>query len=185
MAEWSQVLASILEDHKSDFMDAKDDPDMHAKILKTCRDKILDTPQANNPSIILPDCLRMAICQFWLPDLDLEDRAMEQAQIDAAELHTTQHQISAEEREAVARPTQAGDYVKPWDAFRAAQRLFKDKFSAVNKTTRDVTDKKMLRQRTKTANEWWTSLSKEKKQEAEATAKKWNDTGADKEKKAV
>ena len=33
--------------------------------------------------------------------------------------------ISAEEREADTRPQKAGEYRKPWDAFRAGCRLFK------------------------------------------------------------
>lgn len=79
----------------------------------------------------------------------------------------------------------AGEYNKPWDAYRAAQRLFKNEVQEIDNASRDKNDKKNFGARTRALREWWNTLPKEKKDEAEATTKKWNEGGADKDKQSV
>lgn len=117
--------------------------------------------------------------------LNAEDQKDEAALIQEIEERAEQLQSTAEEREAVARPTAAGDFVNPWTAFRAAQRLFKDEFDTFDKQNRDSSDKQSLGKRTQNVNTWFDALPNQKKVEAENAAKKWNDMGAGKEQQAV
>jgi hypothetical protein len=97
-----------------------------------------------------------------------------------------EQKLTAQDREAAARPAEAGDYHKTWDAFRAAQRLFKDEIEVIDKEVNDPSNKKTMGARTQLVREWWKILPKEKKQEAELAAAKWNSVGAaDKEKQAA
>ena len=89
--------------------------------------------------------------------------------------------ISAEECEADAHPQKAGEYRKPWDAFRAGSRLFKEELNDLDNSSRDRADKATFGKRTKTAHEWFDALPKEKKREAELAADKWNREGAPKQ----
>lgn len=100
-------------------------------------------------------------------------------------MEKTRITLNAEDREIAARPTQAGEYTKPWDAYRAAQRLFKEEVDELDELSRDKKDKNSFGARTKALREWWSTLSKEKKDEAEAAAKKWNEGGANKAKQSV
>lgn len=93
--------------------------------------------------------------------------------------------LTAEDREAVARPTQAGDFHKPWDGFRVAQRIFKDEADEIDRTVRDKNDKKNFGARTRALREWWKTLPQQQKEEAETVAAKWNASGASKEKQAA
>ncbi|KIM52189.1 hypothetical protein SCLCIDRAFT_11947 [Scleroderma citrinum Foug A] len=61
----------------------------------------------------------------------------------------------------------AGEYKRPWDAFRARCWLFKEELNDVDKSSRDHTNKSTFSKRTKTVHEWFDGLSKEKKREAE------------------
>jgi hypothetical protein len=83
-----------------------------------------------------------------------------------------------EEREAAARPTDAGDYWNAWNAFRVAQRLYADEVAQVDSRSRDKTDKKALGRRTVAIREWYNKLSRSKIEEAERVAAKWNLEGA-------
>ena len=113
------------------------------------------------------------------------DREEEEAAIQGLEIKRNSSKISAEEREAAARPQKAGDYKREWDAYQAACRLFKDELNAVDKSSRDQTDRSTFGKRTKTAHEWFDGLSKEKKKEAERAAVKWNHEGAPKQQQVV
>ena len=113
-----------------------------------------------------------------LSNSDLED---EQAAVDTLETKKKDRKVSAKEHEADARPQKAGDYRKPWDAFRAACRLFKDELNALDKSSRDAADKSTFGKRTRTAHVWFEGLPKEKKREAELATDKWNREGAPKQ----
>ena len=52
-------------------------------------------------------------------------------------LEQTSTTLNAEDREIGARPTQAGEYTKPWDAYRTVQRLFKEEVDELDKLSRD------------------------------------------------
>lgn len=94
--------------------------------------------------------------------------------------------ITPEEREAAARPTDAGDYWKEWDAFRVAQRLFPDEVADIDNASRDKTDKKAFGNRTSALRKWFKELPTSKEEEVKAAAAKWNLEGApDKDKMSM
>ena len=94
--------------------------------------------------------------------------------------------LTPEEREAGARPTDAGDYWNEWDAFHAAQRLFEDEVAEVDLESRDPTDKKTLGNRTSAIWKWYRELPGSKVEQATKAAKKWNTEGTpDKDKMLV
>ena len=99
-------------------------------------------------------------------------------------LEQTRTALNAEDREIGARPTQAGKYTKPWDAYHAAQHLFEE-VDELDELSRDKKDKSDFGVHTKALRQWWSTLLKEKKDEAEAAAKKWNEGGANRGKQSV
>ena len=203
MACWTIVFAKILADHEADYIAQRGDARARMQVLRDCRDEILQTSQANH--MMLPDNFRavstlsfpvylvvhctlldfQAIRQQFIKALPDSDREDEETAIQALETKKNSAKISAEEREAAARPQKAGEYRREWDTFRAAGRLFKDDLDAVDKSTRDQRDKSTFGKRTKTAHEWFDGLSKEKKREAEKVAIKWNQDGAPKQQQVV
>jgi len=58
MACWTIVFAKILADHQENYIAQRGDDQARAKIIKDCRRAILATPQANHPSVALPDGLQ-------------------------------------------------------------------------------------------------------------------------------
>ena len=86
-------------------------------------------------------------------------------------------ELTAQEREAAARPTDAGDYWTSWNAFRTAQRLFSEDVAQVDADSRDKKNKKAFGARTVAVRDWFNNLPKSKMDEAERVAKKWNEEG--------
>lgn len=117
-----------------------------------------------------------AIYREFLPYLDDNDCREEEARL--AQLEGGEEDLTPEEREANARPTDCRDYWKAWDAFRVAQRLFSNEVAQVDGGSRDKTDKKSLGKRTVAIRKWFNELPKSKKEEAEKVAAKWNLEGA-------
>ena len=100
-------------------------------------------------------------------------------------LEQTSTTLNAKDCEIGARPTQTGKYTKPWDAYRAAQRLFKEELDELGGLLRDKKDKGNFGVHTKALRQWWSTLFKEKKDEAGAAAKKWNEGEANRGKQSV
>lgn len=117
-----------------------------------------------------------AICREFLPYLDDDDSKVEEAKL--VQLENGDKDMTSEEREAAAKPTDAGDYWKPWDVYRVAQRLFSDEVALVDEGSRDKTNKKTLGNRTAAIRKWFNELPKSKLEEAERVAVKWNAEGA-------
>jgi hypothetical protein len=117
-----------------------------------------------------------AICREFLPYLDDEDSKEEEAML--VQLENGDKVLTPEEREAAARPTDAGDYWNKWDAFRVAQRLFSDEVAQIDNESRDKTNKKTLGNRTAAVRKWFNELSPSKLEEAKKVAIKWNTEGA-------
>lgn len=117
-----------------------------------------------------------AICREFLPYLDNDDRKEEKAKL--KQLNKSEEDLTPEEREAAARPTDAGDYWKKWDAFRVAQRLFSNEAAQVDEGSRDKTNKKAFGNRTVAIRKWFNELPRSKVEEAEKVAEKWNSEGA-------
>ncbi|KAI6166492.1 hypothetical protein EDD17DRAFT_1752630 [Pisolithus thermaeus] len=84
-------------------------------------------------------------------------------------------------REEKARPTKARDYKKAFTAFTAAQQVFKEEMDSYDRERRDTKDPKTIGQRTRIVQQWWESLSDDRKAEAGRAAEKWNKLGAPKE----
>lgn len=110
----------------------------------------------------------MILCH--LEDDDSE-KELEQGQMGTSDM-------TPEEREAAARPTEAGEYWKQWNAFRAAQRLFSDEVARIDEICRDKKNKKDLGKRTAALHDWFRKLSESQVDEAENVADKWNTEGA-------
>ena len=55
----------------------------------------------------------------------------------------------------------------------------------LDKLSRDKKDKSNFGACTKALRQWWSTLSKKKKDEAEAAAKKWNEGGTNRGKQSV
>jgi len=117
-----------------------------------------------------------------LSESDLED---EENGVETAEAKKHHSKISAAEHEAAARPQKAGEYKRPWDAFWAGCRLFKDELNDVDRSSRDQANKSTFGKRTKTTHKWFNGLSKEQKREAELAADKWNQEGSPKQQPVV
>ncbi|KAI6019426.1 hypothetical protein BKA83DRAFT_4127312 [Pisolithus microcarpus] len=83
-------------------------------------------------------------------------------------------------REEKACPTKAGDYKKAFMAFTAVQKIFKEEMDAYDKERRDTKDTKTIGQRNRIIQQWWESVSDERKAEAGRAAEKWNKLGAPK-----
>ncbi|KIK27335.1 hypothetical protein PISMIDRAFT_8182 [Pisolithus microcarpus 441] len=84
-------------------------------------------------------------------------------------------------REEKARPTKAGDYKKAFTAFTAAQRIFKEEMDAFDQERRDTKDPKTIGQRNRIVQQWWGSVSDDRKSEAGRMAEKWSKLSALKE----
>ncbi|KAI6148182.1 hypothetical protein EDD17DRAFT_1767010 [Pisolithus thermaeus] len=84
-------------------------------------------------------------------------------------------------REEQARPTKAGDYKKGFTAFTSAQWIFKEEMDSYDRERRDTKDQKTIGQRTRIVQQWWESLSDDRKAEAGRAAGKWNKLGAPKQ----
>lgn len=124
-----------------------------------------------------------AIRRDFLPYLD-DDDSKEEAELIL--LEKGEEDLTPEEREAGARPTNAGDYWKRWDAFRVAQRIFADEVTLIDEACRDKRNKKTFGKRTAAVRKWFNELPRSKVEEAEMVAAKWNSDGAsDKDKMLV
>ncbi|KAI6039281.1 hypothetical protein EDC04DRAFT_2603270 [Pisolithus marmoratus] len=66
-------------------------------------------------------------------------------------------------REEKACPTKAGDYKKAFTAFTVAQRIFKEEMDAYDRERWDTKDPKTIGQRNRIFQQWWESVSDERK----------------------
>jgi hypothetical protein len=84
--------------------------------------------------------------------------------------------LTAEEREAAAKPTEAGEYWKEWDNYRVAERLFSYEVIRLD-AGRDKKNKKSIGERTTVTRRWFSELSESRKNEVRNVANKWNSDG--------
>jgi hypothetical protein len=134
---------------------------------------------------VLFDFFSQEIRREFLCHLDEDEQAEEVERIKAMD-DCGEQKLTAQDREAAARPAEAGDYRKAWDGYRAACRLFPDEVEAIDRRIRDPKNNMTMGSRTQLLRQWWRNLPKEKKQEGEQAAAKWNSVGAaDKEKQAA
>ena len=79
---------------------------------------------------------------------------------------------------SLLRPIHAGHYWKPWDAYRAAQRLFSEEVAVIDEKCRDKKNKKTFGNHTAALRKWFNELPRSKMVQAEKVAAKWNSDGA-------
>ncbi|KAI6137011.1 hypothetical protein F5141DRAFT_1059939 [Pisolithus sp. B1] len=160
------------------YKEARGNLELRNEILAEVKGKILEHEPLH--SVELPQSLRVAIQMEWLSQLDPEDQQDEIAiiqQILTLALTGKNKEDGGEgekAREEKARPTKAGDYKKAFTAFTAAQWVFKEEMDSYDRQRRDTKDCKTIGQRTRIVQQWWESLSDDRKAEAGRAAEKWN-----------
>ncbi|KAI6036719.1 hypothetical protein PISMIDRAFT_17849 [Pisolithus microcarpus 441] len=183
MSDWKQVYSEILSSYVGRYKEARGDSQLRNEILAEVKVEILQHEPED--SVALPLHLRVAIRTVFLPHLDPEDQDDEitiMQHILAVTRKSWEDGCEGEDaREEKAQPTKAGDYKKAFTAFTAAQKIFKEEMDAYDRERRDTKDPKTIRQRNRIIQQWWESVSDERKAEAGRAAEKWNKLGAPKE----
>ncbi|KAI6138726.1 hypothetical protein EDD17DRAFT_1770883 [Pisolithus thermaeus] len=185
MSDWKKAYSEILSSYVGMYKEARGNLELRNEILAEVKGKILEHEPLH--SVELPQNLRVAIWMEWLSQLDPEEQQDEIAIIQQilTLAFTEKNKEDAGEgenaREEKARPTKAGDYKKAFRAFTAAQLVFKEEMDSYDRERRDTKDHKTIGQRTGIVQQWWESLSDDRKAEAGRAAEKWNKLGAPKE----
>ncbi|KAI6023455.1 hypothetical protein EDC04DRAFT_2606617 [Pisolithus marmoratus] len=183
MSDWKEVYSEILSSYVGRYKEARGNSQLRNEILAEVKSEILKHEPED--SVGLPPHLRVAIWRVFLSHLDLEDQDDEIAIIQhilAATRKSWAESCEGEDaREEKACPTKAGDYKKAFTAFTAVQRIFKEEMDAYDRERRDTKDPKTIGQRNRIIQQWWESVSDERKAEAGRAAEKWNKLGAPKE----
>ncbi|KAI6094077.1 hypothetical protein EV401DRAFT_1896503 [Pisolithus croceorrhizus] len=160
------------------YKEARGNLELRNEILAEVKGKILEHEPLH--FVELPPNLRVAIQMEWLSQLDPEDQqdeiAIIQQILTLAFTGKSKEDAGGGEnaREEKARPTKAGDYKKAFTAFTAAQQVFKEEMDSYDRERRDTKDPKTIGQRTRIVQQWWESLSDDRKAEAGRAAEKWN-----------
>ncbi|KAI6030162.1 hypothetical protein EDC04DRAFT_2898559 [Pisolithus marmoratus] len=183
MSDWKEVYSQILSTYVGRYKEARGTSQLRNEILAEVKSEILKHEPED--SVGLPPHLRVAIRRVFLPHLDPEDQDDEIAIIQhilAVTRKSWEESCEGEDaREEKAHPTKAGDYKKAFMAFTAVQRIFKEEMDAYDRKRRDTKDPKTIGQRNRIIQQWWESVSDERKAEAGRAAEKWNRLGAPKE----
>ncbi|KAI6102253.1 hypothetical protein F5141DRAFT_1065733 [Pisolithus sp. B1] len=149
MSDWKQAYSEILSSYAGMYKEARGNLELRNEILAEVKGKILQHEPLH--SVELPHNLRVV-----RPLFIMLDRSKNKA--DAGEGENA--------REEKARPTKAGDYKKVFTAFTAAQQVFKEEMDSYDRERRDTKDPKTIGQRTRIVQQWWESLSDDRKAEA-------------------
>ncbi|KAI6040547.1 hypothetical protein EDC04DRAFT_2602337 [Pisolithus marmoratus] len=176
MSDWKEVYSEILSSYVGRYKEARGNSQLRNEILAEVKLEILKHEPED--SVGLPPHLRVAIWRVFLSHLDPEDQDDEIAIIQhilAATRKSWADSCEGEDaREEKAHPTKAGDYKKAFTIFSAAQRIFKEEMDAYDRERRDTKDPKTIGQRNRIIQQWWESVSDERKAEAGRAAEKWN-----------
>ncbi|KAI6116657.1 hypothetical protein EDD16DRAFT_1708316 [Pisolithus croceorrhizus] len=164
MSDWKQAYSEILSSYVGMYKEARGNLEFRNEILAEVKGKILEHEPLH--SVELPQNLRVV-----RPLFIMLDRSENKEDVGEGE----------KAREEKARPTKAGDYKKAFTAFTAAQQVFKEEMDSYDRQRRDTKDCKTIGQRTRIVQQWWESLSDDRKAEAGRAAEKWNKLGASKE----
>ncbi|KAI6115877.1 hypothetical protein F5141DRAFT_1212464 [Pisolithus sp. B1] len=161
MSDWKQAYPEILSSYAGMYKEARGNLELRNEILAEVKGKILEHEPLH--SVELPQNLRVAIWMEWLSQLDPEDQEDEIAIIQ--QILTLA--FTGKNKEDAA--------------FTAAQQVFKEEIDSYDRERRDTKDPKTIGQRTRIVQQWWESLSDDRKAEAGRAAEKWNKLGAPKE----
>ncbi|KAI5990068.1 hypothetical protein EDC04DRAFT_2912054 [Pisolithus marmoratus] len=183
MSDWKEVYSEILSSYVGRYKEARENSQLRNEILAEVKSEILKHEPED--SVGFPPHLRVAIQRVFLPHLDLEDQDDEIAIIQHILAVTRKSWAEScegeDSREEKAHPTKAGHYKKAFMAFTAVQRIFKEEMDAYDKERRDTKDPKTIGQRNRIIQQWWESVSDERKAEDGRAVEKWNKLGAPKE----
>ncbi|KAI6008511.1 hypothetical protein EDC04DRAFT_2610914 [Pisolithus marmoratus] len=183
MSDWKEVYSEILSSYVGRYKEARGNSQPRSEILAEVKSEILKHEPED--SVGLPPHLRVAIWRMFLSHLDPEDQDDEIATIQhilAVNRKSWAESCEGEDaREEKAHPTKAGDYKQAFTAFTAVQRIFKEEMDAYDRERRDTKDPKTIGQRNRIIQQWWESVSDERKAEAGRAVEKWNKLGAPKE----
>ncbi|KAI6137144.1 hypothetical protein F5141DRAFT_1230928 [Pisolithus sp. B1] len=140
------------------YKEARGNSELRNEILAEVKAKILQHELLE--SVDLPHNLRVAIRMEYLHQLDPQDQE--------EEIAVMQHILAATGK----RQEDTGE------AFTSAQQIFKEEMDNYDRERRDTRDQKTIGQRTRIVQQWWESLSDDRKAEAGRAAEKWNKLGA-------
>ncbi|KAI6122106.1 hypothetical protein EV401DRAFT_1887326 [Pisolithus croceorrhizus] len=158
MSDWKKAYSEILSSHVGMYKEARGNLELRNEIPAEVKGKkILEHEPLH--FVELPHNLRVVRPLFIMLDRS-ENKE------DAGEGENA--------REEKARPTKTGDYKKAFTAFTAAQWVFKEEMDSYDRERRDTKDHKTIGQRTRIVQQWWESLSDDRKAEAGRAAEKWN-----------
>ncbi|KAI6137276.1 hypothetical protein F5141DRAFT_1209604 [Pisolithus sp. B1] len=180
MSDWKQVYSGILSSHAGKYKEARGNSELRNEILAEVKVKILQHELLE--SVDLPHNLRvdgvLAPARSPRPGGGDSSHA---AHLGCHRKEAGNTGEGEDSREEQARPTKAGDYKKGFTAFTAAQQIFKEEVDSYDRERRDTKDQKTIGQRTRIVQQWWESLSDDRKAEAGRAAEKWNKLGAPKQ----
>jgi hypothetical protein len=182
------------------YMVACEEPATRAQILDDCVEAVYESPLYNNEE--LPENLHLVsisvfkasyacrkllliinlqeIFKQFMSYLDDDDRGKEEARL--GHFEETGEYLTPGDREAAARPQNAGAYRKPFNAQRAAVLLWSDEVAQLNES-RNKADKKSIGEHTKIVQKWLKELPADRLAEATKASEKWNALGCPDERK--
>ncbi|KAI6137271.1 hypothetical protein F5141DRAFT_1060132 [Pisolithus sp. B1] len=146
MSDWKQVYSGILSSHAGKYKEARGNSELRNEILAEVKVKILQHELLE--SVDLPHNLRVAIRMEYLPQLDPQDQE--------EEIAVMQHILAATGKRQ-----------------EILVRIFKEEVDSYDRERRDTKDQKTIGQRTRIVQQWWESLSDDRKAEAGRAAEKY------------
>jgi hypothetical protein len=201
MSEWHASFQGILAHHRDRFVAGSQQ--IRQSILRTVRDHIVAKNKSQDESVELPEGLKKvwsnfgtfknwfygntkAIRRYYRQFLTDEDDIRAEEELLGDEPEDEPSGLSPEEREAVARPKDAGFYKKEARDWDVAQKLFKQDMDEYDKEEQaKLGVKNEIKYRTRHARDWFKNMTDAQWTEVENAKEKWNREGAPPESQAV
>ncbi|KAG1858927.1 hypothetical protein F4604DRAFT_2037785 [Suillus subluteus] len=184
LAQWYESFEPTLARHQDDFVTAL--PQSRGSILKTIRDEIVTRHKSLEDPVVLPKALKKAIRHYYLQFLTDEEDIRAEQEILGDEQEQEPCGVSPEEREAAARPKDAGFYKKELTDWDVAQKLFKVEMDDYDKEEQSKLGvKHSIKYCTGHARDWFNDMSPAQRKEVEDAKAKWNNEGAPAESQAM
>lgn len=202
MDQWYKSFEAILARNQDDFVSAS--PESRQSILKTIRNQIVTSHGLLEDPVDLPKSLKKvciiyliynctyfteynkAIRRYYLQFLTDEDDKEAEEHILGDEQDQDTCAVSPEEREAAARPKDAGFYKKELTDWDVAQKLFKVEMDEYDKEKQSKLGvKQSIKFRTGNARDWFNNMTHAQRKEVEDAKEKWNHEGAPLESQAM
>ncbi|KAG1840441.1 hypothetical protein F4604DRAFT_1690778 [Suillus subluteus] len=179
-SEWTLKFKSILDQFEQDFLSNQDSPTGRSYVVKKVKNAILKA-QGEQPGVSLPSALKKAIRTYYYENIDSEESDKEvEPNVEDGPV------VTAEEREAAARPKTALFYKKDCNEWDVAKKLFKqeiDDYDKAERLRKGLADS--IKYRTGHAREWFKRMSIEQGKEVKDAKEKWNREGMPQEIQAI